>query len=242
MWQKEVGILLSVIKHNDKSNVVHIFSREQGYSSYMFYLAKSGKGAAKNAILQPLTRIEFESKGERQGKTLQHLSQIRNRAPYRSIPFDPVKRVLAIYLSEFLTYALRNEESNYGLFTAIEESFEWLDSAEQYSNFHLLLMIIVARHLGIMPNSDQYCPGYYFDMKEGEYVENKPAYKEQIDCQLSYKLALLSASNLHTMQNTPLTHQERVLLLRKLNEYYRIHLPLFPRLKSIDILEEIFRQ
>jgi DNA repair protein RecO (recombination protein O) len=242
MWQKEAGILLSVTKHNDKSSIIHIFSREQGYTSYMFYLAKNSKGAAKNALLQPLTKIEYESKGATQGKPLQHLSQIRNRAPYNSIPFHPVKRAIALYLSEFLTYALKNEENNAPLYVAIEDALEWFDNAEQYSNFHLLIMIIVARHLGFMPGCDQYCQGYYFDMNEGEYIESEPSHRDFLDRQLSYKLALLSATNIHTMQNTPLTHQERVLLLRKLNSYFQIHIPLFPKLKSIDILEEIFSE
>lgn len=240
MWQKEVGILLSVTKHNDKSCIIHTFSSEQGYASYMFYLAKSSKGSEKNAILQPLTRIEYESKGGQQGKSLQHLSQIRNRAPYKNIPFHPVKRAIALYLSEFLTYALKNEESNIPLYMAIEESLEWFDNAVRYSNFHLLVMILTARHLGIMPACDSYTQGYFFDMNEGEYVSQMPHHTEYLDRDLSYKLALLSATNLQTMHNTPLTHQERVTLLRKLNSYFKIHLPLFPKLKSIDILEEIF--
>ncbi len=241
MWQKEAGILLSVVKHNDKSSVVHIFSREQGYASYMFYLAKSSKGAAKNALLQPLTRIEFETKGEQQGHSLQHLSQVRNRAPYKQIPFNPVKRAVALYIAEFLTYALKNEECNIALYSTLEDFLELLDSQENCSNLHLLLMICVARHLGIFPDSYLYKSGYYFDMIEGEYTECKPAHNDFMDEQTTYKLALLSGTEPGTMQNTPLTHQERVQLLHKLNDYFRIHIPLFPRLKSIDILEEIFR-
>ena len=241
MWQKEVGILLSVTKHNDKTSIVNIFSREQGYTSFIYYLARNSKGAAKNALLQPLTRVEYESKGARQGSNIQHLSQIRNRAPFKTIPFDPVKRTIAMYLSEFLTYALKNEEMNMPLFNTIDNYTEWLDSAENYSNFHLLLMIEVGKHLGIMPDSSLYKSGYFLDMKEGEYVEREPGHTDFINQQLSYKLALLSATHLNTMQNTPLTHQERVILLRMLNNFYRIHIPLFPVLKSIDILEEIFR-
>ena len=81
-----------------------------------------------------------------------------------------------------------------------------------------------------------------YEKLSGEYVETEPSHRDFLDRQLSYKLALLSATNIHTMQNTPLTHQERVLLLRKLNSYFQIHIPLFPKLKSIDILEEIFSE
>ena len=42
------------------------------------------------------------------------------------------------------------------------------------------------------------------------------------------------------MNDAPLTGQERVMMLNALNNYYRLHIPMFPVLKSIEILETVF--
>ena len=58
--------------------------------------------------------------------------------------------------------------------------------------------------------------------------------------ELSYKLNLLMNSSYDEIKDAPLTGQERVTLLNSLNNYFRLHIPAFPVLKSIEILETVF--
>lgn len=241
MWQADKGIVLSSIRHNDKSCVVRVFTQTAGMVPYIYYLSQSSKGVQKNTLIQPMTRISFCSEGA-PTSNLKHMRDVRNSSPYRNLLFNPVKSSIALMLGEFLSYALSGEGENSQLFSFIEESMEWLDTAQEgeYSNFHLRFLLEVARFIGICPNPEGYRPGYLLDMREGVFTEKPEGYSEVLDAEYSYKVVMLMQSTYQNMQSAPLTGQQRTYLLRFLNDWFRMHIPSFPLLKSIDILEVVF--
>lgn len=241
MWQADKGIILSAIRHNDKSCVVRVFTRSNGMTPFIYYLSTSSKGASRNTLVQPMTRISFQSEGA-PSSNLKHMRDVRNTAPYRNILFNPAKSAISIMLGEFLSYALAGEETNPLLFEFMENSMEWLDMADEgdYSNFHLRFLLEVARYLGICPNPEGYRPGFMLDMREGVFAQTASMPGETLDQDYSYKVVMLLQSDYDNMQSAPLTGQQRTSLLRFLNDWFRLHIPSFPKIKSIDILEEVF--
>lgn len=239
MLQKEQGILLSTIRHNDKTSVVHIFTKSHGHVSFIFHLAKTGKSVARNTLLQPLTQIEFDTQYI-PTNSLQQFREPKNISPYTDIPFNPVKRAVALFISEFLSYSLKEESKNERLFNYIENSINWLDGSSNFSNFHLIFMIGVTQFLGICPNSDNYLPGSFLDLQNGDFSKEEPSHNDYLSAELSYKFALLLSSEYDNMDNVPLTRQGRIQMLNCMNEYFKLHIPSFPTLKSIEILESIF--
>lgn len=241
MWQTEKGILTSAVKHNDRTSVARIFTETHGMVPFIWFISKSGKNASRNTLLQPLTQLEFQA-DYIPSDTLQHVKDAKNCYPYREIPVRPIKSSVALFLSEFLTHALNGEQSNPGLFRFIMESLRWFDSAPEgtYANFHLAFMLGTAAHLGISPNTHSYRPGQILDMREGCFSDSIPMHSEYLSANLSYKLHILTQTSYDEMQHAPLTGQERVQILNALNTYYRLHVPMFPVLKSIDILETVF--
>ena len=242
MWQLEYGILTSSVRHNDKTCVARVFTQEHGMVPFIFHLAGTGKNAGRNTLLQPLTQLEFQAEFI-SGATLQHMKEVRNLHPYRDIPFNPAKSAISLFLSEFLTHALGGEQSNSGMFKYLTGALEWFDGASEgeYSNFHIALMLGTAYHLGICPNSDDWRPGYILDMREGLFTADRPAYSEYADAAQSLKLVQIMKSGLDGIKDAPLTGQQRVNMLNMLNSYFRLHIPSFPVLKSIEILEAVFR-
>ena len=241
MYQQERGILISSVRHNDRTCVTRIFTRTHGMTPFIWFLSKSGKNASRNTLLQPLTHLDFQAEYV-PNETLHHLKDAKNFLPYREINFKPQKSAIALFLSEFLTHALRDEQSNPGLYAFLSESFQWLDNAQEstYANFHVAFMIGTARHIGICPNADEYTPGCVLDMRDGCFSPMQPKHTEYIPAELSYKLHLLMSSGYDAMKDAPLTGQERVMLLNALNTYFRLHIPSFPILKSIEVLETVF--
>ena len=240
MLKKGEGIILSITKHNDKSSVVNIYSLQQGGIATLVYLGKRGKSAIKNSLLQPLTIIDYEYRESENSNRLEHISNIRNLYPYRDIPFNPGKRGVVLFLSEFLTYALKNEEMNPTLFTELRERLLWFDKSQNFANFHISLIINVAKHIGVMPSSEGYKQGYLLDLMEGEYIYPEPSHTHYIGRDSTYKLVSIMELPLDRIAETPLTHGERLEILRAMTELFRLHTPIFPKLKSIDILEELF--
>lgn len=241
MWQAYKGIVLSAIRHNDKSCVVRVFTQSDGMVPYIFYLSQSSKGASKNTLIQPMTRISFQSEGA-QSSNLKHMRDIRNHAPYRNLLFNPSKSAIALMIGEFLSYALAGEEGNRPLFGFIEQSMDWLDNAAEgeFSNFHLRFLLQVSAYIGICPNTDGYRPGYMLDMREGTFTDSPAGHPDILDADYSFKIVQLLQSTYDNMQSAPLTGQQRSSILRFLNDYFRMHVPSFPVIKSIDILETVF--
>jgi len=241
MYQQERGILISSVRHNDRTCVTRIFTETHGMTPFIWFLSKSGKNASRNTLLQPLTHLDFQAEYV-PNETLHHLKDAKNFLPYREIPFNPQKSAIALFLSEFLTHALRDEQSNPGLYRFLTESFQWLDNAQEgaYANFHAAFMIGTARHIGICPNADEYTPGCILDMRDGCFSTLQPKHTEFMPADLSYKLHLLMSCGYDEMKDAPLTGQERVMLLNALNTYFRLHIPSFPILKSIEVLETVF--
>ena len=241
MWQAEKGILVSSVRHNDRTSVAHIFTSNHGMVPFIWFLSKSGKNAARNTLLQPLTQLEFQAEYI-PAESLQHIKEVKNCAPYRDIPRNPLKSAISLFLSEFLTHALHDEQDNPGLYRFLTESLQWFDLAPEgtYANFHIAFMVGTARHIGICPNLDDYNPGCVLDMRDGCFTPLLPKHTEYMPAELSYKLYLLMNSGYNEMKDAPLTGQERVMLLNSLNTYFRLHIPSFPVLKSIEVLETVF--
>lgn len=241
MWQEEQGIMIGAVRHNDKTSIARIFTHSHGMVPFVWYMSNSGKSASRNTLLQPLTHLSFQAEYV-PSSSLHHLKAAKNSMPYRDLPFNSAKSAIVLFLSEFLTHALNGEQANPPLYRHIADSALWLDKAKpgSYANFHIAFMLGTAHHLGICPNAQDYKPGYLLDMREGLFVPTEPDYPEFTSSELSYKLWLLMTTEYDKIVDAPLTGQERVHLLNSLNSYFRLHIPIFPILKSIEILESVF--
>jgi len=241
MFQPEKGIIIGSVRHNDRTSVAHVFTSGHGMVPFIWFLSKSGRNASRNTLLQPLTQLEFQAEYI-PTESLQHIKEIKNLAPYKDIPRNPLKSAIALFLSEFLTHALKGEQNNPTLFRYLTESLDWFDSAPQgsFANYHIAFMIGTAAHIGICPNADDYTPGCVLDMRDGCFSPIPPKHDDYIPAELSYKLHLLMQSGYDQIKDAPLTGQERVMLLNSLNTYFRLHIPLFPVLKSIEVLDTVF--
>ena len=58
--------------------------------------------------------------------------------------------------------------------------------------------------------------------------------------QEAFRLIGLMRMNYDTMHIFGMNRTERTRCLTIINEYYRLHLPDFPLLKSLDVLKELF--
>jgi DNA repair protein RecO (recombination protein O) len=208
---------------------------------FIWFMSKSGKNASRNTLLQPLTHLDFQAEYV-PTENLHHIKDAKNSLPYKDIPFNPQKSAIALFLSEFLTHALRSEQNNPRLYTFLTQSLSWFDNAPAgtYANYHIAFMIGTASHIGVCPNSDEYTPGSVLDMRDGCFTAMLPQHDDYMPADLSYKLHLLMESSYDDIKDAPLTGQQRVMLLNALNNYFRMHIPAFPVLKSIEILETVF--
>ena len=241
MLTKTQAIVLHSLKYGETRLIVDMFTRSQGRQSFIVSIPKSVKGKIKKQLFQPLTLLEIES-DLRPKLQLQKLSDVRLASPFSSIPFDPNKLSISLFIAEFLYYALRSEQHNEPLFDYIVNSIQWLDAqTDRFANFHLVFLMRLSRFLGFYPNLDHYQTGDYFDLRESIFLSTPPVHRDFLHPQEAEKIQLMMRMDFPTMHLFRMSHQERNRLLEVSLIYSRLHLPDFPELKSVSVLQELYQ-
>ena len=241
MLTKSQAIVLHSIKYGETRLIVDMFTRNFGRQSFIVSIPKTPKGKIKKQFFQPLTLLEIET-DIRQNLQLQKLGDVRLATPFTSIPFEPDKLAISLFVAEFLYYALRSEQRNELLYDYLEHSIMWLDGQQNsFANFHLVFLLRLTRFLGFYPNLDDYEDGDYFDLRESEFMRNPPVHKDFLHPEEAKKVQLMMRMDFPTMHLFRMSHEERNRLLEVALKYSRLHLPDFPEMKSIEVLQALYQ-
>lgn len=240
MITKTRGIVLRSVRFGESSLIVDVLTKSSGRVSFMVHIPKTSKGKIKKQYFQPMTLLDFEY-DFRQRSNLQRIKDVRVSLPYSSIPIDPAKSCISLFLSEFIYYATRNEQENPTLFTYISTSLEWLDNAyEDFANFHLVFMMRLGKFLGFHPFLEDFTPGCFFDLRNGCFTLSMPLHTDFLNAVDAGHLYNLMRMNFDTMKLFKLSHDDRNRITEIVLRYYKLHLPNMPELQSFDILREVF--
>lgn len=241
MLVKTEAIVLHSFKYGESKLIVDMFTREAGRLSFVVSLPQSAKSRLKKQYFQPMTLLEIEC-DIRQRVQLQKLRDARLLSAYVSLPFSPEKLALSLFVAEFLYHALCSEQQNTPLFSYISDSMQWLDIAQAgYANFHLTFLMRLSRFLGFYPNldeSDGSAP--LFDLREGRFCVEAPLHRDFLLPDEARLIRLLMRMDFPTMHLFRLSRQDRNRIVEVLLQYYRLHIPQFPELKSLSVLQELF--
>jgi len=236
MLVKTKAIVISSLKFQEKSLIVKCFTQSDGLKSYFIPNAYSGKkNNQKIAYFQPLTLLEIEANHKNKG-TLEHFKEIKLATAYQTINTDVYKSTILIFLSEMLHHSIQEEEKNEDLFTFLETALIWLDTHDETSNFHLILLLETTKFLGFYPDISE-IERNFFEMTEGVFVPF-----QGISCLSEHETFLFKKLiNLKFDSNQKVfAGIERQILLKIVLEYYSIHLDGFKKPKSLDVLKEVF--
>ena len=241
MLTKTQAIVLHSLKYGESRLIVDMFTRAFGRQSFIVSIPKTSKSKIKKQFFQPLTLLEIET-DIRPKLQLQKLADVRMLTPFASIPFEPDKLAISLFVAEFLYYALRSEQRNELLYDYLEYSIMWLDGQQaSYANFHLVFLLRLTRFLGFYPNLDDYEEGDYFDLRESEFMRNTPVHRDFLQPEEAQKVQLMMRMDFPTMHLFRMSHHDRNRLLEISIKYYRLHLPDFPEMKSIEVLQALYQ-
>ncbi|ADE82625.1 DNA repair protein RecO [Xylanibacter ruminicola] len=241
MLTKTQAIVLHAIKYGETRLIVDMFTKVFGRQAFIVSIPKTPRGKVKKQFFQPLTILEIET-DIRPRQQLQKLHDVRLAAPFASIPFEPDKLAISLFVAEFLYYALRSEQRNELLYEYLENSIVWLDGQQSsFANFHLVFLLRLTRFLGFYPNLDDYKDGDYFDLRESVFMPMPPVHRDFLHPEEAQKVQLMMRMDFPTMHLFRMSHQERNRLLEVSLKYYRLHLPDFPEMKSIEVLQALYQ-
>lgn len=241
MLQKMTAIVIRTIRYNDNSNIIDTYTEPYGRMSLIISIPKSRHSNLKSSMFQPLSIVEIEA-DIHASHALSRIKNARLLYPFSTILFDKTKVSIAFFLAEFLSHALREESGNTTLFAYLKNSILWLDSCtERYTNFHLVFLMHLSGFLGFYPNLQDYHSNDFFDMQNSCFVRQKPLiHPYYILPNEAEHLAVMMRMNYNNMHLFQMNRYQRNRCIEIIIEYYRIHLPEFPELKSLEILRDLF--
>ena len=206
------AIVLGYLRYGDSSLIANLYTESMGRQSVFVKGAFNRKSATSVAFFQPLHLVETHLH-HRVNRQMQRISNIRIYSPFQSIPFDPVKSCIAMFIAEILYKTLREEETNPELFNFLLHTIEALDLNDQgTANFHMAFLVHYSRYLGFYLKYDHLMAPQLFGM---------------------------SFDNLNSLQ---IDHHQRNYLTEYLLGCYSVHVANFGKLKSFPVLRNIFQE
>lgn len=235
------GVVLHHIRYKESSAIVYIYTDLFGRQAYLANSTKGKKAKFRSNLLQPLSMLEMEAYYKEKSE-LQRLKEIRNYIPYRSIPVDPYKSGQAMFLAEILYKVLREEDANPDLYNFLENSLQFLDVAEIHTvNFHLLFLVQLTRYLGFYPDNQHGESSKLFDMRNGQFKEAIGLHPDFFDESSSAVLNVLMNTSFESLMGMKINHEERRKFLDYMMDFYTLHVSGFGKVRSLPVLNEIFR-
>jgi DNA repair protein RecO (recombination protein O) len=240
MIEKTKGIVLHQIRYSDSGIVVWLYTRDFGRQSFMIKGIRNRKSGKHSVFFQPMSILDMviyykESRG------MQTLKEFSVSYTPSDIYFNVKKSSVAIFLGEVLGSVLKEETPNRELFDFIEKSIVYFDTChEGYANFHIAFLAGLSSYLGFEPGIRASGTERYFDMLNGSFTALPPDHGNYANEEISEILAAFFASSYENINRISLTGSLRNDVLDVLVRYYSIHLPGLKKVKSLDVLKEVF--
>jgi DNA repair protein RecO (recombination protein O) len=242
MLTKTKAIVLRYLKYGEQKMIIDLLTETDGRVSVVTHIPKTQRGKLKKQYFQPLNILEVELDIHPRAQ-LQHLKDAHIVFPFTTIPFDPYKLSIALFLAEFIHYSTRDEQQNPTLFAYIEHSLQWLDGCtSSFANFHLVFMMRLSRFIGFFPYIEDYSPGDFFDMRAASFTTQAPLHPDFLNQEDSSKIGTLMRMNYESMHLFKMSHGDRNRIVDVLITYYRLHVPNFPELKSLAVMKETWKE
>ena len=240
MLHKTRGIVLHSIPYNDKYTIIHMYTETFGRVSYLVSRSRGRKTAVSKSLFIPLSILDLEVE-HYNNRDLHRIKEAKSCFTQHEIACHPVKNLLALFLSEFLFRVLRETEPDEKLFNYLYEAIRFLEiSSTGIANFHITFLLHLPRYMGIYPNTESYTPNSYFDMLNAVFTEKQPMHRHFLEQKESLVLARLLKMSFENMSLYAFSRHDRVEILRLIIEYYRLHLPDFPEINSLSVLQSLF--
>jgi DNA repair protein RecO (recombination protein O) len=246
MTHKTKGIVLKTLKYGETSLVATIFTELFGAQTYIINGVRKQQAKGSKAImLQPSAILDLEVY-HNELKSMQRIKDAAWSVVYQNLLSDVLKNSIVTYMIELLYKTLKQPEANINLFHFCEDAFTCLDTAdnEVAANFALYFSLQLPYFFGFKIESPEpellTSDELYLDLKEGNFVLEKPFESHFIQGELAHKTAeLLKVMHPSELHEIKLNKQTRRMLLHAFQQYYSLHLQDFGQMKTLKILQMV---
>lgn len=151
MQHKSRAICLQTIPFRETSIIARFFTEFHGVQSFIASGVRSAKSGMSPGLFQPLSPVEIVHYLDER-KDLNRLVDIKPEGIIHSIPLNPAKIAISIFVAEYLCRILRDSQENAAFFSYI---LNWIRSLDESSNGfesgHIAFVWHSFSYLGIVP-------------------------------------------------------------------------------------------
>ena len=237
MVQSTKALVIHTFPYSDSSIILRAYTEKFGYSSFIL---KGFKRNRKQKInLHPLALVEI-SCIVRNNSGLKAVRSIELQHPFTTLLMDPVKSGIAMFLSEWLSFTIKeDEEGDPRFFAWISKAVEVLDESDSIANYHLWFLLKLSDYMGFAPQGQRDLKTPFFNLGEGSFLSSGSS-NENTSEKESILLDQILNKNLTEIALISLNKIERLSLLNLLHQYFQIHLQKEFTLKSLDVLIQLY--
>lgn len=222
------GIVLSHIKYRETSVIAKVFTKALGLQAYMVQGVRTKKSKYSIAFFQPLSLLDMVVFHRKQ-RSIQRVAEIRCYTPNNDILTNINKATIVVFLAEFLTKVIREEEHNEQLFQFLwQEVVRLNEQPAGYECFHLTFMLRLSHYLGFGISTSQ---DIYTQLRHsGQHW----ALDQETIVHLDNLLADGEAQK-HINMKKVLKRRATEAIIK----FYQLHIDSLDTLKSLKVLQEI---
>ena len=240
MLQKTEGVILSKLKYSESSFITKVYTRDFGLQSYIISGVRAKRAKHKANLLQPLSLVELVAY-QKENRDLHRIKELRSINPFVSIPYDPIKVSVALFIAEVIQHSLKEQAQDQELFLFLSNAIALFDLEEVNPDFHLLFLLRFSRFLGFYPQVEgQEQSRKYFDLRGGVFRAFPPQHQDYLESDQSDLFYRLLGTNFEGKSRLEIGRKDRKMLLETLLMYYQIHLVQFKEVRSVEVLEALF--
>lgn len=240
MLHSTKGIVLSRFKYNDTSIITQIYTEKFGKQSYIIFTGKSRKNRTKISLLHPLYLLDMQVYNK-SSSNIQKVKEISIDKILNSFSGSIKKNSIALFIAEILNKSLKDNEPDKMVYDYLSNSIQILDLSEKkYANFHLIFLFHLTKYIGFFPADNYSETKKIFDLREGKFTLGIPAHNDFLNEKLSFIFQSLFKISTNEHCNFKINSTNRNQLLNAFIKYYEIHIGFHERLKSFEILKEVF--
>lgn len=220
MLHKTRGVVFRFTKYGETSIIVSIFTDVFGLQSYIVNGVRGKSSKNKIALYQPLTLLEMVVY-HREHANINRIKEIKCLHPYQTLLTDVRKSSIAMFLTEVLNKAVKDESHARELCDFLIHSLITLDTQpEKSENFHLIFLLKLSRFLG-------------FGAQHVNEVLNARMTDERIEAILKQLI------NANYTDPIDITNAQRRELLELLVKFYTDHMETIGEIRSMQVLREV---
>ena len=235
MRVSENAIVLQVIKLGDKKCMLKLYTSHHGTLSAVTHVGHAPSSKVKASSVLPLSLIDAELI-IKQNREVQQLTEASCYYVSSGVSSSIVKLGIAQFLNEILIRTLKEQGANVHLYEFIETCLKFLNDTDAPVNLHLYFMAELTKYLGFEPQNNFGGEALYFDCREGSFSPVSLS----MPLGLNKEDSLLFSEFLKTRSlETRISNAQRGALLDSLLAYYRLHVPGFNEIRSLDVLREV---